>query len=1017
MFNNSQNIKSTISTYASRESKKNAALNHLYYKIDDRNTADFLLFIVKLAKHVKYFDQNNILNGDWTDFFASHEIFIAIKLNNWNIDLLQSSWLEILKTIDNAGNSSTQKSICLEFFTNLKAEVINQKTALQSIQNETQIKESLLSYIPGIEALLEKITSTISQSNDIGLLFENPYFEKTIAKLFGQLQSLTNASNHTIDNLLKSNQHHPHITLILTFLDLFQFAQQSLNTFTQKHLAFYYSDVLKFKNNNAISDSVYLEVEPKANKLLIPTNTKFLADKDKYGIQKIYTTLIDQTIDESKIKYVFARHTKQAKLVNANLLPLLNQQTAVHPFAQNTTVEFNSFCIASKLLFLHSGKRTININIHTENGLYKNAIDIKLTAKDKWLILADVNANKQGIYNIILDEEDPAIVAFQPKFHNGIQFEETLPLAIVSFSQMEPRLVITKIELAVEVAGTKNMEIVGEHGTLDINKPFLAFGPMPANKSILQIYIPELFQKPNGEGDITIQFDNENFNNYALSLIDKNKKNSIAEKFKNTHDTASATFLDKYPYAYLTLQLNDSSYDNQNYLTSIIQNATDKTPILYLPKITSLHINYRASEIILNNDDDNRNQTACYIISPTGFEKINSLPIKFINPGLQNGQIIIGINNKKALDTLQLYFHIQADSTNPLLDAGNITYTYFNNNLWHLFDTQSIADDTLGCTQSGTIKFSLPQDLDNNSNTLLAPPLTWIKIETDNKDSFNGIIGIHTQMILAHLDTKNNFNEHTAPFIIKKSLDYTLGIKKIIQHYSSFGGKSLNSEDAYYQYASQLLRHKNRAITSWDYESIILEAIPAIASLKILPHYKKTTNNTCNLSAGYVTIVPIATNNKHTPVQWQPIVSKQTINELEKLLHELCNPHARIRIQLPQLEQLKVYAKIVLHKTAKHIDLNIITSTINNAINNLISPWAYQDTAIQFFEAMSISKIIQIMEAVPYVAYLKDVKINHNLISKTGTMQQVKIGTEYVYAQTPYSIFIPSTAHDLEIIK
>src|SRR5688500_14228656 len=48
--------------------------------------------------------------------------------------------------------------------------------------------------------------------------------------------------------------HTPHLALLFTFLKLFQHLQGDLNTYTKKHLDFFYKDVLKLKAREAIPD-------------------------------------------------------------------------------------------------------------------------------------------------------------------------------------------------------------------------------------------------------------------------------------------------------------------------------------------------------------------------------------------------------------------------------------------------------------------------------------------------------------------------------------------------------------------------------------------------------------------------------------------------------------------------------------------------------------------------------------------------------------------------------------------
>ena len=53
-------------------------------------------------------------------------------------------------------------------------------------------------------------------------------------------------------------------------------------------------------------------------------------------------------------------------------------------------------------------------------------------------------------------------------------------------------------------------------------------------------------------------------------------------------------------------------------------------------------------------------------------------------------------------------------------------------------------------------------------------------------------------------------------------------IKKLEQPYAGFGGTPTESGEHLTRRAAERLRHRNRCITSWDYERMLLEAFPGV---------------------------------------------------------------------------------------------------------------------------------------------------------------------------------------------
>ena len=92
----------------------------------------------------------------------------------------------------------------------------------------------------------------------------------------------------------------------------------------------------------------------------------------------------------------------------------------------------------------------------------------------------------------------------------------------------------------------------------------------------------------------------------------------------------------------------------------------------------------------------------------------------------------------------------------------------------------------------------------------------------------------------------NNTLEHLSNGLAAgsiKSFEKKVGeIKKISQPIASFGGVPKETQTEYYRRVSERLRHKNKAITQWDYEHLILDQFPEIYKTKCLNHTSKESS-------------------------------------------------------------------------------------------------------------------------------------------------------------------------------
>lgn len=120
------------------------ALQTNFFLLDERNESDFILFVQKLSKYVKFYNEFNITEGDWSVFFQKESTAILIYIASWNIELMQNAF-EIKKNEIFLNNSfPTQKNLLLEYFSKLKIEFSDFLKRANQLDDDIIEKESLL---------------------------------------------------------------------------------------------------------------------------------------------------------------------------------------------------------------------------------------------------------------------------------------------------------------------------------------------------------------------------------------------------------------------------------------------------------------------------------------------------------------------------------------------------------------------------------------------------------------------------------------------------------------------------------------------------------------------------------------------------------------------------------------------------------------------------------------------------------------------------------------------------------
>ena len=426
----------------------------------------------------------------------------------------------------------------------------------------------------------------------------------------------------------------------------------------------------------------------------------------------------------------------------------------------------------------------------------------------------------------------------------------------------------------------------------------------------------------------------------------------------------------------------------------------------YTPMLESLNLNYEATTEIVDMGIDSNNEQKYedreiqfFHLSPFGQAEQhrylkNQLPFtttKNISllPEFQNeGELYIGLKDIEPQNNISLLFQVAEGSANPDKEPPAVKWHLLVNDHWMPLDeSQILADQTNGLLTSGIVQFYLPKEA-NDTNSLFEENHYWLKasIQKDT-DAVAQLQGIHAQVVKATFVDQENTLEHLetalAPSSISKLINPIAQIKKIEQPYASFDGVPAESSDAYYTRVSERLRHKNRAITIWDYEHLILQNFPSIYKVKCLNH----SSLDLEIAPGHVTVLVIPNlQNQNAKDPLQPKASSNTLSEIEKFLRKRASRFVNIQTQNPDYEEIKLELKVTFRKK---FEAGFYKKVLNEDLKSFFTPWAFDSKAdIHFGGKIHKSTIINFLEGLEYVDNIRDLKMFH--INKQKVTSLVK---------------------------
>jgi len=377
--------------------------------------------------------------------------------------------------------------------------------------------------------------------------------------LAGYARVVRDAQQQLLKTITQQSTHEPHYALYLTFLHLFKYAQSQLNTFTERHLDYYYKEILRLSPKKAAPNHVHVffELANMTNEYLVKKGTAFNAGKDSLSKDVIYTSDADIVVNRASVAELrsFYRANIDDKVVASPLLgnlyasaiansadgagaKLTTEEGDWHPFANKIFSDGNltaiqmpkaniGFALASHYLYLKEGKRLITITLSgsTLTKLNGKQFDCFITTEKGWLnkTLGISATGSQATLTVNLDATDAPITVFNAAVHldtfqkTGTPVIKFLLKNIAGNDQYNDLkdVQISSIDLKVKVGtlsgqfntdGVKELLISTDSGTVDPSKPFIPFGQNPKKGAGLVIGNKEVFSKPNTKFKLFIEW-------------------------------------------------------------------------------------------------------------------------------------------------------------------------------------------------------------------------------------------------------------------------------------------------------------------------------------------------------------------------------------------------------------------------------------------------------------------------------------------------------------------------------
>jgi len=617
--------------------------------IDGRTEQDWLSFLTDYATLINFFNTSNIIEGNWAPFLLKDPIFLTASILKTKYtalhDLYKNSCFEIQQIILRGIEVNTTYRAIDNLFDHIGHiyKIIERWTSYMLLSDEKyDLKDFVLDQVKtkfsidfwAVQYFRQHLYTISVTGLQVGparfqdfnsfdpIIWkesegQSPYWEvlgtevqeiktgnplnisicltalkKVGDRLFTFFESIINHSSEEYKKLSLVKSRYPDTTLLRSFVDLLKIQQQELNNISQKHLDFYYKDILKQVPLPAGADKVFLSTELlKTNATFnLPAATLFEAGYDTQKKAILFSSQKNASLNPASIINI----KTLCYTNNSNSLPTLALQDISKPdtlqkdeegrilswptFGSSSSEMLSAtlgIAFASPMLLLREGERKITLTLKFDSSIYPGLLlgaQYFLSTQNKWLqvelastdpVSCPVWPSDTCTVTIIIP---PAQLPIEPFLINPDGLVSEWPILKILFGRLAdpiapPRL--NSLTIKVDVTDVASFKLYNDYGELNSKSPFPPFGPIPAinnnfifgNNEILSKPLDQLVIKLKWQelpcdfqayyqqynDNITLQKATENIPKKDTALrrlfLSKSKKNKVADDtipFNNT---------------------------------------------------------------------------------------------------------------------------------------------------------------------------------------------------------------------------------------------------------------------------------------------------------------------------------------------------------------------------------------------------------------------------------------------------------------------------------------------------
>jgi hypothetical protein len=401
-------------------------------------------------------------------------------------------------------------------------------------------------------------------------------------------------------------------------------------------------------------------------------------------------------------------------------------------------------------------------------------------------------------------------------------------------------------------------------------------------------------------------------------------------------------------------------------------------------------------------------------IGPFGYAQLGEgrlQPFSLLPVFKQQGHLYIGISGAQKNQNLALLFQLAEATANPELTPPSLSWSFLRNNTWEPLPAACIVTDTTNnLTGNGIVEFSIPDDI-TDTNTLFQEGLYWLSATAhENVAALPAIIDIVAQAVATVFtdpeDASGHYDAALPTGSIKKAQQDFAGIAKLNQPYPSEHGRPAEHDNLFYTRVSERIRHKNRALTLWDYERLVLENFPEVYKVKCIP-VNTPGQNELNGAVEIIVVPDIKRNAAFN--SFEPRASVNLLQRITTWLERRISPFAEIKVRNAVYVKIRVKTLVSIKKG---LSKEYYRQQLDTDLKKLFSPWAFDhDADLIIGGTVYQNVVVYFIAKLPYIDHVATLSLTQG--TADGTYEDI----EPMNSQNTDVILVSAPAHIIHLME